>query len=77
MKVPLKGWPKPSPPPLLLTVLVPFNFAVPLAYVEVLVIASAVLRPASRDPEAARPEGTWTKIAGRRAAAATPCDSRE
>jgi hypothetical protein len=57
-----------------LTELVPLvsNLAVPLAYVVVFVIWSAVLRPANNDPEAASPEGTWTKIAGSRAAAATP-----
>ena len=46
---------------------------VPLArMVSFLVIWSALITPLRRDPLAARPEGTWTKMAGSMAAAASP-----
>lgn len=49
---------------------------VPLTVEVEFVSSLAVLSPLSRLPVAASPLGTCTKIAGSRAAAATPCLSR-
>ena len=51
--------------------------SVPLMGVDEFVTLFAVCKPLNKLPVAARPLGTCTKIAGRRAAAATPCLTRE